>query len=270
MNAIAFAGCSYVAGYGLNPKNHSDSKSSPYLWVNLCHQKILQFKKLELINISYEGSSNTEIFEQAVEIISKNKNLKYLICCWTSMPRYSFRAGFELYDTTISMENKQRIHHLNDTIISEKYLQDLVDRINTLHHLQHEIVKLIKYTNILTNLTKEKQIKFFNVNSLCPWDNKFFIQKDLENLLPSDLTKFTQKEILNVDTRSDQEIIALYQLQHQMYNDVGGIQSKNWINLYNSYHNMCVDVNYDKLHPGIKSNQIFSDFFTREITKKIN
>ena len=272
MDAIAFAGCSYVSGYGLNAENYSDSKSSPYLWVNLCHQNIPQFKKLKLINISHEGSSNTEIFEQSVDIISKNKNLKYLICCWTSVPRYSFHAGFELYDTTVYMinESKQRTHKLNNTIIGEKYLQDLVDRINTLHHLQDEIVKLVKYINILTRLTKEKKIRFFNVNSLCPWDNNFFIQKDLENLLPSDLTKFTQKEILNVDTRSDQEIMALYQLQHQMYNDVGGIQRESWINLYDSYKSMCVDVNYDKKHPGIKSNQIFSDFVTKEIIKKIN
>jgi hypothetical protein len=171
------------------------------------------------------------------------------------MPRYNFSVGFELYDTTTSMQDKVNIrsHKLNTGDISADYIQDLLDRLKVLHHLQWEIIKVVKYVNILKKLTEKFEINLVNINSLCPWDKDFF--KYNQHALPMEFTEFTQNEILNIQNRSDEEIFKLYTKQHQMYNELGGIQPQTWANLYNSFLSLRTDTNYDNLHPGINSNQ---------------
>lgn len=270
MPCVVFTGCSFTAGFGLNKDDHNNSKKSKHLWVNLCHQNIPKLSSIELVNSAVSGSSNTDIFEQAIDAISKYKHLKYLICCWTSMPRYSFHVGFELYETKVLLVAQQRTHNLNKTTINKKYLQNLLNRLKVLHHLQYEIVRLIKYINVLIRLCTEKQIEFINVNSLCPWDKDFFVKQPSANIKPSGFTAFTQKEILSVDSRDDEEIFKLYDLQHTMYDDAGGVHANRWINLYNPLYQNIIDVNYDNLHPGIKSNELFYQIFARRIENIIN
>jgi len=247
MGILAVAGCSFAAGTGF-----FDEKDSPELWVNLCHRNINCFNELQLVNLSKGGASNAEVFEQAVEAISLYPNLKYLICSWTSMPRYSFNVGFELYDTNAG--NPPREHKLNDRVIPADYIANVRDRLRSLIHLQYEIVKLIKYINIIKQLAPN--VKIINVNSLCPWDNQFFTQLT-DNFLPSDMTEFTRKEILNTKTRDDEEIYKLYALQHKQYTQVGGITASSWVNLYNSFLTLQTDVNLDNHHPGINSNKLY-------------
>jgi hypothetical protein len=248
MASIAFVGCSLTAGTGFE-----NEKESSHLWVNLCHRNIDYFNDLELINLSRGGASNSEIFEQAVEAISTHSDLKYLICAWTSMPRYTFEIGFELYETR-AHTFKNRTHKLNHLTIPNKYIQDCADRFKALHHLQFEIVKLVKYINIIKNLNKD--INIININALCPWDDKFFIRLT-DNFFPSNLTEFTQKEILNIHNRDDEEIYKLYKLQHNQYDTAGGIDTKSWANLYNPFSKLQIDFNLDSQHPGIESNKIY-------------
>lgn len=256
MNNVVFCGCSFVSGIGFNTDDPNlDFKESADLWVNLCHKNVTQLQNLNLINLSKGGASNTEIFEDSVSAISKYSDINFLICCWTSMPRYNFNIGFELYDTSTTMQDQAYLksHRLNTETIPADYVQDLTNRLKALHHLHWEIVKLIKYINILSRLTEKFNIKLIHVNSICPWDKDFF--KYEKNILPTDLTDFTQKEILNIKNRDDAEIIKLYTKQHQLYNELGGIQPQTWANLYNSLLSLQTDTNYDNLHPGINSNQ---------------
>jgi hypothetical protein len=74
--------------------------------------------------------------------------------------------------------------------------------------------------------------------------------------MPEEYTPFTKKEILDIDHRSDQDIIELYTRMHNAY-DQYPIQQTSWVNLYNSFYHNCVDVNYDDQHPGVCSNQLF-------------
>lgn len=256
MKLLVVGGCSFTTGYGLNQKDpNSDYKESPDLWINLCHKNIEKLSTLELKNVGQSGASNTEIFENLVSVISRTNNIELVICGWTSMPRYNFNVGFELYDTSASF-NINRTHGTNKADISGKYIQDLVDRLKALHHYHWEILKLLRYINILEELSKRLKFQILHVNLLCPWDNGFFdvLQEDF---LPSELSEFTRKEILNVDSRDDEEIFSLYKKQHQMYFQVGGIQKEKWINLYNSFGSLQIDTCFDDQHPGIESNQIF-------------
>jgi hypothetical protein len=263
MGTIAFAGCSFTAGTGFNQDDiDSDCWNSPHLWVNLCHQNIDCFKELNLVNLSQRGASNQDIFEQALYAISSNPDLEYLICAWTSMPRFHFEVGFELYATTVASFSTNKQHNLNDKIISAEYLNNIIDRFRTLIHLQHEIVKVVKYSNLIKKFAHN--VKVININAICPWDDKFFI-KQFGNFLPSNLTKFTQNEILNCKNRDDEEIRNLYDLQHNQYNQAGGIDEICWVNLYNSFKNLHVDTNFDGLHPGVESNKIYYNLVKKYI-----
>jgi hypothetical protein len=258
MNKIIYAGCSFTAGTGFDKKNITkDYKESPDLWVNLCSNNIRLFKNLTVINLAKAGASNSDIFEQAIEAISNYSDIKYLVCAWTSSPRNTFDVGFELYTTECTLNTKfipQKKYTLNNRTLSEKYIQDCINRMLTLIHIQPEIVKILKYINVLKKIAKN--IKVININALCPWDYNFFTRLS-GKFYPSDLSTFTKTEILNIENRDDEEIYKLYNKQHDQYDAVGGVNSTTWVNLYDSFLNLKKDVNFDKTHPGIESNQLY-------------
>lgn len=263
MKKIVFTGCSFTAGTGwveASPEISEcyEKKDSPFLWVNLCHANIEKFKNLELINAGKRGASNTEIFENTIDSISEyGSDIDTIVCQWTSVPRYNFNVGFELWDTSEALLLGTRKHdvHLNKgNQYERKYINDLLDRIRVLHHLHWEIVKIVRYTNIILKLSKKNKIKnVFFINGLCPWDFNYF--KELTNANPDEYTEFTKTEILNTKTRSDEDIHKLYNLAHQHYRDLGGIQEASWLNLYNSFKSQRSDFNFDNKHPGKISNQ---------------
>jgi hypothetical protein len=263
MSKVVFTGCSFTSGVGwvdVDPaiSTNIDDKTNANLWVNLCHTQIDQLKNLDLINYGQGGASVTEIFKNTVQAIAEHKNdTRLLFCQWTSMPRYSFRVGFELWRTDIGIQLSHRPKF--DVVLNRgdrwdrKYLDDLLNRLLVLHHLHGEIVKVVEYSSTLQKLAQAFGIKIYFVNGLCPWDQNYFVR--LYNALPEDYTAFTKKEILNIESRDDNDIQKLYTIMHDEYDQVGGIDPANWVNLYSSMGQNKIDVNYDNLHPGIKSNQ---------------
>ena len=267
MGSVAFVGCSFFAGSGLD----SDEILSENLWVNICHKRFAPFNKLKLINGAIGGSSNADIFKNSLFLLTTIPDLKYLICGWTSMPRFNFNVGFELYDTNAGLHQHQspiREYNTNnrETVTSE-YIQNLSDRLRCLIHIQFDIADLVKYINILKYVAEKNGVTLINVNAICPWDDGFFNIK-AEGFTPTELTTFTQKEILQIDTRDDSEIYKLYELQHKMYSDAGGIHADTWVNLYHSHHLMAIDTGIDGHHPGIKSNLLFYKQFIESDTIK--
>ena len=271
---VLFTGCSLTAGNGWVDLPPSDSirvenKDSPELWVNLCYNKIDCLKNLELLNLGQSGASNTEIFETTVDTITKfGDNIDYLFCQWTSMPRYNFNAGFELWSTKESIHGCKKSQDIDLVDISwpRTYVNDLLDRIKVLHHLHWEIIKVVRYTNIINNLASKYKIKnVFFINGHCPWDRDYFVE--LHNVLPNDYTKFTKEEILNIDHRSDEDIYKLYSLAHKHYQEAGSVNQTQWINLYDSFMASKIDDNFDLLHPGIKSNKIYYSMVSQSLKK---
>jgi hypothetical protein len=265
MKKLVFSGCSLTAGNGWKDCEPNISRSipvkqSPNLWVNLCHQNIEQFKDLELINTGVGGASNTEIFQFAVDSISQYGNdIDTIFCQWTSMPRYNFDIGFETWNTSENLFTSERIHDINLSCgirWSREYMSNFLEEFKLMHHLHWEILKVVKYSNIISKLAKQLQIKnIFFINGICPWDENYFTQ--LTNTKPNSYTTFTKKEILNIDSHNDLDIFTLYEQAHRHYSEAGGIDQSQWINLYNSFLKNKVDVNFDNRHPGIRSNQLY-------------
>jgi hypothetical protein len=249
MNHVLFAGCSYTAGSGWELE-HKD----PNLWVNLLHQNT-QLKKYNLLNPSIGGRSNAGIFSDAVYNLT-HFDCEYAFVAWTSSPRYEMELGLEMYDTRhiIIPNAPSRQHNLNDCTYVPAYLNKIRDRVVSLVHPHYEILNLVCYVNSLIAIASLKNTKLFFINAICPWDQQYFTT--LHNVLPSEYTAFTQ-EIINVVNRSDVECEQLYNKIHNQYYEMGGIQEKYWINLYDSLITQQIDVNSDGLHPGKKSNQLY-------------
>ena len=266
MSKVVFTGCSFTAGNGwvymVDPdESHKlEYKDHPNLWANLCVTQIDQLKNLEIVNLGKGGASNSEIFANTVRAIGTfDTGIDTLFCQWTSMPRYNFDIGLELWPTRESLQRAVRFKHdvnLNrgDTW-SRKYLDDILDRFLVLHHLHGEIVKVVEYSSILQKLSKRLNIKLYFVNGICPWDQNYFVK--LSGVLPEEYTLFTKKEILNVESRDDKDIFKLYDIMHNDYAQAGGIDPSSWVNLYDSMKQNILDTNYDNRHPGIKSNQLY-------------
>jgi hypothetical protein len=267
MKHIVFSGCSWTSGIGWLDIDEKESANisvpdHPSLYVNLCHSRIEKFSSLKLINNSVGGWSNTDIFEDVVQSISQHGDqIDTIFCQWTSMPRYNFNTGLELWTTAEGL-NDGTHHHSHDINLSDgthwprKYVRDLLYRLKVMHHLHWEIVKVVKYANIIVNLAKKVGINnVFFINGICPWDKNYFVE--LTNCLPDSYTNFTKTTILNIINRNDEDIFKLYKQIHSQYRSAGGIDESSWINLYDPLMNHRVDRNFDGAHPGTKSNEIF-------------
>lgn len=274
MKKLVFSGCSLTAGNGWKDCEPETSRSipvkeSPNLWVNLCHQNIEQFKNLELINVGQGGAGNTEIFQFVIESISQHgSEIDTIFCQWTSMPRYNFNVGFENWDTSEDLFTSSRLHDIklsSGDQLSRKYVANLLDEFKLMHHLHWEILKVVKYSNIISNIAKQLQIKnVFFINGICPWDDNYFTQ--LTDARPESYTPFTKKEILNIDSRDDLDTFKLYAKAHQHYKKAGGIDQLQWINLYSSFLKNKIDVNFDNSHPGILSNQSYYQLISNKLS----
>jgi hypothetical protein len=272
---VIFSGCSFTAGDGwldITADTKIENKDSPHLWVNLCYTRINRLNKLEMINIGKDGASNTEIFQNTVRSMAQyGDQIDTIFCQWTSMPRYNWNVGFELWSTAESFGSEHLLKVTNHDVNlnngdhwPRKYINDLVDRFRVMHHLHWEIVKVVDYSNVIYDLAKKLGISnVFFMNGLCPWDQNYFVE--LDNVKPESYTEFTKTNILNMDNRDDDDLLKLYKLAHQHYQEAGGINPATWINLYSSLLNNKVDTNFDNNHPGVKSNILYYEMIDRRL-----
>lgn len=259
---LVVVGCSGSSGTGWDKDNISaDSKTAPELWINLCHQNLYQFKCLHLINAAFAGASNLQIFKSAITMIGTfGSEISHLICQWTKLHRHTLSVGLEFWptDVKLSAPETKDINTINFKL-KRKKINEYQQTIKAIIHPHKEIIDLLQYVNVINQLGTQLGIVVYHVNSKCPWDQGYFDYKVNQNLLPSDLTFYTQKKILFSDQRSDLETFQLYKKMFDDYHSVGGVAEHSWINLYNPFYHPTnlVDYNYDNLHAGQQSNENF-------------
>jgi len=264
MGVSLFTGCSYTAGTGFTLE-----KDEPGLWVNLLHSENKFIQQTQLLNAGLPGRSNANIFADTLSYLLNNDDIEYAFVEWTCYPRYELMLGLELYSTSQLMAPNCPIrqHELNGISYTTAYLNNIRDRFTTLDHPHNEIVNLVKYTSMLVMLSQLKNVKIYFINGLCRWDLNYF--NKIIPATPADLTEYTKK-IISVDTRSDDEIFKIYNKIHTEYQNAGTINTTHWLNLYQSMRQLKVDVNNDKVHPGLKSNKIFADLLNSSLNLKLN
>jgi hypothetical protein len=251
----AFVGCSYTQGKGL-----SGTVSNENLWVNLLHNSYKPLMHTTLLNLGVSGSTNAEIFHQAINCVS-NYDCRYLFVAWTSLYRYKFSLGAETYDV---QQYWSAGHPLNDVnlhpgiTLTKKYLTEIKDKFFSLHHDHCEILKVLNYTATINELCKKLGVNVYFVNNILPWDKDYFELVVSVNRKPADTTKYTQY-LLNSDTRDDQEYFEIYDKIHNEYQQTQGLRECNWLNLYSGFkENFVIDFGIDKQHPGEQSHRQFA------------
>ena len=254
---LLVSGCSFTKGHGLDFEK-KDSK----LWANQISSKLNSSIK----NIARSGYNNQTIFIETLSELTK-QDYDLVILAWSIIPRWNFQFGFELYETFSHLADYQV--NTNNKILSTKWQTDLKNKLLQIHNDHWNLLDIVKYVNILINMQeRNKHKKIFFVNTYGPWSDNFFEKKQIS--LPSDLCEYTQS-LLNVDKRDDEEIFKLYNLMHKQYNDAGGIQEQNWLNLYNSFEKLKVDnVSETDHHPGYDSQDVFVDQLWPVLEEKLN
>lgn len=250
MPKLIVTGGSITSGCGWLPHQLNN------MWANRLH--IIRFAHCELLNLSRAGGSNEMVFTETMDAMIKyHDDIELILCSWLSMPRYQYSLGHELYDTMDWAQDRQNDLGVNGIVIEKNYINNLKQRFFSLHHLHFEIVKTIRWANIISNFAQKLQIPVYHINDSCPWDENYFVRLTGDNILPEDYTPFTKKEILNIANRCDEEIFNLYQKTHDDYDNIGGVDPRCWINLYDSLTSLQTDTNPDNSHPGRQSNKIY-------------
>lgn len=258
-----FVGCSFTAGSGFEKE-----KCEPNIWPMLLHTNIPQLSVTEYVNLGIIGAGNDLIFITATNAILDYRP-KYIFVQWSSYPRLNLLLGLETYNATqtFGWDCKLNDHKLNNVNYSAEYLSKVRDRFLSLEHPHNQIKNIVNYTNILIKIANQFNCKIFFVNGLCAWDQNYFNR--LDNVSPNQFTPYTQN-LLNIETRNDQEIFELYNNIHNKYQELGGIQEDHWLNLYNSLLSNRIDTNSDNVHPGTKSNHLFFKFLSQSLLEKLS
>lgn len=259
MKKILVVGCSMSKGHGLEKESQD-----PKLWVNqiLCPLG-------EVHNLAAHGKNNHWIFVETASALLREKNTYDIVLVgWSAIPRFGINVGLELYCTHTRLTNQYDININNNITFRGEWLQRLGDDLKKLHNDHWDILDLVKYTNTLIALHETApHKKIFFVNTLSPWSNHYFDRKQIS--LPSDLDLYEQ-DLLQVETRDDDEIFDLYKMIHDQYDHYGGMKESYWLNLYNSLKSMQIDDASDSdRHPGYRSQDKYSQYLGTIIKEKL-
>lgn len=253
MTCTVFTGCSYTKGIGL-AKESTDT----HLWANIFHSAVLS--DTNMLNLAKGGASNLEIFHSAIEA-TLVPDCKYLFVQWTDLFRFRVNPGVELHSTSIYFGAAQQqavdVNIHPDITYSAEYIDNIKNRFFDLQHNHYEIVKIIKYSNLIKKLCDRVGITVFFINGILPWDDNYFLQVVIPERLPADTTLYTQKQ-LDATTRDDIEYFMLYDKIHKDYQELAPTKHR-WLNLYSSFRRcFYLDRGLDNLHPGVASHYQFA------------
>jgi hypothetical protein len=253
---ILICGCSFSSGLGM-PGERSDKNN----WPNLLANKL---DTNSVTNVARSGSNNYWIFLETMSSMLRD-NYDLVLVQWSAIPRYRFPVGLSLSYNETSFRSDAIM--TDNKIIKKQRLIEIKNTLLQLHNDHWDMLDLVKYVNILIEMQVNlRKSKIFFVNGLGPWSDQYFVKKQIKH--PSDLDSFTQN-LLQVESRDDEEIFKLYNMIHKHYADHGGIQEQYWLNLYQPMNQLQIDrIEPNDPHPGLKSQQIFADLFANQITLK--
>lgn len=252
---VLAVGCSYTYGFGLDQENND-----PKLWINQVAKEL----DFDLTNLAEVGRNNDWIFQTtASEIMREHYDL--VIVAWTTIPRYAYSFGLELWNTWRILAKPGSDVHLHDgMVIKKSELDSIGNKMLSWHNDHWDIVKLITYVNVLTKLQLGKVVF---VNAMGPWDEGFFNHIDYSS--PSELGAYTN-QLLDINGRSDDDVRVLYNKIHNDYSLAGSIQQHHWLNLYSSLRNLQIDTVAIDAHPGYASQDVFADHIGSQLKKYLN
>ena len=246
-----------ASGLGL-----ADEINDSRLWVNQLCNKI--FDNPVITNLADGGRNNHWIFTETASRMTQ-QDFDIVIVAWSSFARFNFNVGLETYRTLTRLANNIDVGINPNNTISGKWLDQIGDKLRRIHNDHWDILDLIKYTNILAQLNTTSRLFF--VNTLFDLPATYFNHIDFK--LPSELDSYTL-ELLQADTRSDDQIKELYNHIHAQYKSYGGMRSELWLNLHKSFYSMKIDdASETDQHPGYASQDRFVEYLATLLMEKL-
>ena len=238
MKKVCFNGCSFTVGEGFD-----QDQRDQYIY-----DRLVSFEcGFERTNIAKGGSSNYEIFMRSAQALKQDFDI--LFVQWSALNRIWLYPGpdCEWFINSGNKEFRYRSIHLN-----EKDQNRFRDILLMMNHDYHGIMSLIDYCDILNQLAlhKNKQIVF--INGLVPWSDDLI--NPLGDNLYESLSEYS-RQILDFDSRDDDQIRCLFQsLQHKF----AELDQSRWVNIFESFKTLTIDIGTQGHHPGIKSHEIMA------------
>ena len=253
MNVLV-TGCSVSSGYNYNDPD------DPRIW----HQRLFQnFPGSKVTNLAVTGANNHYIFLETLHALT-NQHYDVVVVQFTQPIRFNLQIGLELWNTMSTLQDAPISLH-NQIEVPGPWLNNIRKQLLPLLNPHQEILNIIKYINALVelqqNIRRGKIIFVYSggFDGEWAWPLGFFDKKTITR--PSDLST-AEQQLLEVDSRSDEDVVALYNMIHSQYARYGGIHEKNWINLYESFDDIAIDrVSDTDPHPGDASQIHFAELF---------
>jgi hypothetical protein len=244
---FTFVGCSFTVGEGL-----ALEKSDPDNYTNLIANRY----SATVNNLAVSGNSNYNIFITAVNEILFNTPAKIFVQ-WSALNRLWVYPGINTklgLTHTIKFDYKYR-----NIFYSKKELQKFTDTYHILNHDYNNLITLINYCNILTEISKNKTQLIF-INGLLPWTSEMLSSDTMVNF-SKNLSNYT-KEILEFDSRDDTELLEFFT---KLNIAVSSLNQSLWINMFDSMIRSSIDTGTDNIHPGPKSHALYADMIINYI-----
>ena len=236
-----FVGCSITAGEGLLLEKDSIS-----LYANIVSKKY----SASVNNLAIKGNTNYNIFLTAVNALLFGEQ-DTIFVQWSGLHRIWLHPG---PDTRLFLSHTiNQDYSYRGMYFSKKELQKLSNQLHLLNHEYNEVIELINYCKIITAISNTQHTRVVFINGLVPWTGeitKFSIIDNLEH----GLSEYT-KELLEYTTRSDSEL-RLFGLN--LENLILELDATLWVNQFDSFDKLLVDVGEDNMHPGTKTHQIYA------------
>jgi len=243
MVGIGFCGCSLTEGV-------------PNVEVNECYANIVSnyFKPDLFLNYAKGGSSNRDIFLQAMEMVLTEVN--YILVQWSHPGRQRWNSGFDRLVTTVGDYNNPL-----KNILSDKNFKNFVDVFKIVDNTYSQYFELNTQITILNKICKKLNKSVYYINGGMHIDpmflNKIEISNAYEQLLPYSC------DIINLQNLPDNDIEKSIQ---EIRNLLSVINKTQWVDVETIAR---VDYGYDNRHPGPESNIITAKKVTKFLEDKI-
>ena len=238
---FTFIGCSFTVGVGLVHEKND---------VNNYTNIVANHFSADVKNSAVGGNSNYNIFMSALNEILFNTPDKIFVQ-WSALNRLWLYPGPNT-NLVLSHTIKNDYSYRNIKY-SKKELQKFTDTYHILNHDYNNLITLINYCNILTEISKNKTQVIF-INGLLPWTREI-LSLDTTLDFSKNLSNYT-KEILEFDSRDDNELIDFFT---KLNKDVQGLNQIMWVNMFDSMTKTLIDFGTDNEHPGPKSHQQYAE-----------
>jgi hypothetical protein len=250
MKKFTFVGCSITRGEGLLNEKLSDDN-----YANI----VGAYFDATVNNLSKSGNSNFNIFITALnELLYNSPDVLFLQ--WSGLQRHFMYPHLDSEFPIVNCDSVTEISILNSKF-SKRTLQQFTKQFLLLNHDYHNILQLLNYCKILETIAGNK-IKIININGLLPWTKE--ILYSVSSIDPAKYFSPYTKDLLSIDLLPDEDIRLFF---NKIHTSIKQIDKSNWVNMFENFISLSVDLGSDNAHPGPESHKKVAKMIIDKLNK---